>query len=265
MKPYYEDNLVKLYNGNASDVLASFPANSVDLVVTSPPYDNLRDYDGYVFDFPAIADGLFRVLADRGVIVWVVGDATEAGTESGSSFKQVLHFKEHGFNLHDTMIYEKSNFANPSHNRYHQIFEFMFILSKGVPKTFNPIKDKVNKYREAWGKNTFRDKDGKLKERKRNHYPEMGMRTNIWRYVTGNVNGDDKMALEHPAIFPERLAQDHILSWSNPGDTVLDPMAGSGTVLKKARENNRRAIGIEISEKYCALQARRLAQEVMPL
>jgi len=242
--------------GNCVDVMKKIPDETVDLVVTSPPYDNLRTYNGYSFDFENIAQQLLRVLKPGGVVVWVVGDGTEKGSETGTSFRQALHFKDIGFNLHDTMIYQKHNFSNPSRTRYHQIFEYMFILSKGKPKTFNPIKDRKNVYGGkvgSWGKNTVRQPDGSFKENKRKTNSEYGMRYNIWRIITHNKKA------KHPAMFPESLAEDHILSWSNEGDVVLDPMVGSGTTCKMAAKNNRAYIGIDISEEYCELARERIS------
>jgi len=237
-------------------ILKQMPSESIDLTVTSPPYNELRDYNGYEFDFEAIANELYRVTKKGGVVVWVVGDATIDGSETGTSFKQALYFKDIGFNLHDTMIYEKNNFSNPSSNRYHQIFEYMFVLSKGRPKTFNPIKDKINKCagETAWGRNTVRQKDGSLIERGKKIIPEVGMRNNIWKYIVGKGFGQkDDLAYKHPATFPEKLAEDHIISWSNEGDVVLDPMCGRGTTCKMAKKLNRKYIGIDISEEYCEL------------
>ena len=154
--------------GDCVDVMKSLDDESVDLVVTSPPYDNLRTYNGYDFDFEGIAEELFRVIKPGGVVVWVVGDGTEKGSKQEQVYRQALHFKDIGFNLHDTMIYQKHNFSNPSRTRYHQIFEYMFILSKGKPKTFNPIKDRKNVYggkTGSWGKNTVRQPDGSFKEK----------------------------------------------------------------------------------------------------
>ena len=236
------------------------PDSFVDMVLTSPPYDNLRDYKGYSFPFEDIAKELYRVTKQGGIVVWVVGDATINGSESGTSFRQALYFKEIGFNLHDTMIYKKHNFSNPSSTRYHQIFEYMFVFSKGKLKTFNPIKDKKNIYAGSgpWGKNTFRKVDGGMGERPVNKISEYGMRTNVWEFMTGNTNGDDKEALTHPAIFPERLAADHISTWSNEGDLIYDPFMGSGTTAKMAHLQKRNWIGSEISSEYCELAQKRI-------
>jgi len=193
--------------------LKKFPKNCIDLTITSPPYDKLRDYDGFNFDFENLARDLFRVCKEGGVLVWVIGDATIKGSETGSSFRQALFFKEIGFNLHDTMIYQKSGFSNPSKNRYHQIFEYMFIFSKGKPKIFNPIKDKPNKTQYNFSKKR-RKKDGTMThqdDKSRIEVQPFGMRFNIWRYVTGRGNTTkDSIAFEHPALFPEKLVKDHI-------------------------------------------------------
>jgi DNA modification methylase len=243
-----------IHNEDCLETMARLDAGSIDLTVTSPPYDNLRLYNGYSFDFEAVARELYRITKDGGVVVWVVGDATIDGSETGTSFRQALFFKEIGFNLHDTMIYQKHNFSNPSSNRYHQIFEYMFVLSKGKPKTFNALKDRPNVEAGkigSWGKNTSRQVDGTMVERKRKVNTEFGMRYNIWRIKT-------EMKPLHPAPFPEELARDHVLSWSNPGDVVYDPFMGSGTTAKVAIETARKYLGSEISSEYWEIAQKRI-------
>jgi len=248
----------KVIQGDCLEVMKTLEDNSIDLTVTSPPYDNLRDYHGYTFDFEGIAKELFRVTKQGGVVVWVVGDATINGSETGTSFKQALYFKEIGFNLHDTMIYRKNSYAKPDATRYWNMFEYMFIFSKGKPKTLNLITDRKNKsFGRSSGKITKREIDGTLTERKETVIGEFGKRENVWELDSTNPTNDE-VAFQHPAIFPEKLAEDHILSWSNEGDTVLDPMAGSGTTLKMAKKNNRNYIGIEISGEYCKIAEKRL-------
>lgn len=224
--------------------MARMPNGFIDLTVTSPPYDNLREYNGYSFDFDSIAQELYRVTKSDGVLVWVVGDATIKGSETGTSFRQALKFMELGFKLHDTMIYEKNSPAYPASrnsNRYTQIFEFMFIFAKGdVPKRL--ICDKPNKWAG------FKDYSGKLK----NPVPEFSPRNNIWKYVTSQ-NG-----IKHPAPFPEQLAADHIESWTSPGDLVYDPFLGSGTTAKMALLAGRKFIGSEISSEYAEIAKKRI-------
>ena len=243
------------------DVLSKFPNNCIDLTVTSPPYDTLREYNKYAFKFKEIAAQLYRVTKEGGVVVWVIGDSTVNGSETGSSFQQALYFKSLGFNLHDTMIYQKSGFAYPSTNRYHQIFEYMFIFSKGKPKTFNPIKDKPNKTQYTFSKKR-RKKDGTMShsnDTSRIQVSPFGMRTNIWKYKTGRGNSTkDEIAFQHPAIFPEKLCKDHIITWTNPGDIVLDPIVGSGTTIKTAKQLKRHFIGIDISKEYCDIARKRV-------
>ena len=229
---------------------------SVDLTITSPPYDNLRDYKGYTFDFEAVAGELFRVTKEGGVVVWIVGDATVDGSETGTSFRQALYFIEIGFNLHDTMIYQKNNYPFPPSNRYFGVFEYMFVFSKGNPKTFNPIRVRT---KNKCGTRNTRKKDGSLIKMKYETGKEFRNKENVWIYTTGsNHSTRDKVAFKHPAIFPEQLAEDHIKSWSNEGDIVLDPMCGSGTTCKMALLNNRRFIGIDISEEYCDIANERI-------
>lgn len=249
-----------VYHGNNIDVLKRFPDTSIDLTVTSPPYDDLRSYQGvsWNFDiFKLIATELYRITKKGGVVVWVVGDATLNGSESGTSFLQALFFKELGFNLHDTMIFEKNTSSFPASRggyRYTQIFEYMFIFSKGKPKTAHLICDKENRWAgyKNFGKNTNRTKNDQLVESSDiKTVPKTSPRNNIWRYnVNFGYSTKEREAHKHPAIFPEELAKDHILSWSNEGDVVLDPFAGSGTTLKMAKLNNRKYIGVEVTDEY---------------
>ena len=235
--------------------------NCIDLVVTSPPYENLRIYNGFTWDFNNLAKELYRVMKPGGVIVWVVGDIVKNGSESGESFKEALYFKDIGFNLHDTMIYEKAGSPYPSSNRYVQIFEYMFVFSKGKPKTSNLIKDKPNRWagQTTFGNSSNRQKDGNIISTGKRLIAEFGTRTNIWRYANGFGFGQsDKIAYKHPATFPEQLAKDHIISWSNEGDLVLDPFLGSGTTCKIAKEMNRNYIGFEISQEYIDIAKERL-------
>lgn len=245
--------------GDSAQVLKEIPSDSVDLVLTSPPYDNLRDYKGFVFDFETIARELYRVLKKGGVMVWIVGDATINGSETLSSFKQAIYFQSIGFNCHDTMIYQKNNFSNPSQTRYHQIFEYMFVFSKGKPKTFNPIKDRKNVYvgYSTLGENTTRKADGEFSKNGKRTIQEYGMRYNIWK---GNTAGQENMCkhIAHPAQFPLWLAKDNVISWSNKNDVVLDPFMGGGTTGCACKELGRRFIGIEIEPTYCRLSEERI-------
>jgi len=250
--------------GDCKDVMAQFPDDCIDLTITSPPYDNLRTYGGYTFDFKGIAKQLYRITKIGGVVVWVVGDATIKGSETGTSFKQALYFKELGFNLHDTMIYQKYGCPFPETNRYYPQFEYMFILSKGNPITTNLIKDRENKTAgETFGR-TEREKDGTLKLRsafklgRKAEIKSMGIRWNVWQFQGQTIKG-------HPAPFPEKLAGDHIISWSNSKDIVLDPLCGSGTTPVMAKKLSRNYIGIDISEKYCQIARNRLNATEKPL
>ena len=244
---------IKIYNGDSIELMKELEDNTIDLTVTSPPYDNLRDYNGFKFNFEEVAKQLFRVTKDGGVVVWIVSDSTIKGSESGTSFKQALYFKELGFNLHDTMIYAKQNPVPYYPNRYNPQFEYMFIFSKGKPKTFNALREP----KKTKGKcGNFRYPDGTLKSANTLNKDDTKLRNNIWFYIVGTASGNKEF--KHPATFPEKLAEDHILSWSNEGDIVLDPMCGSGTTCKMAKLNNRRYIGIDCSEEYCSIARERL-------
>ena len=261
--------LNKIYNENCLETMARMPDNFVDLTVTSPPYDNLRKYNGYSFPFEEIAKELFRVTKGGGVVVWVVGDATINGSETGTSFKQALYFKECGFNLHDTMIYKDCGLTM-NHNRYEQEFEYMFVFSKGKPKTFNPIKVKClyfGKDSDRTGQFTqeHNEKSKKLRSNKErtNIKPEK-IKGNVWEYPNGyGKSSKDDIAFKHPAIFPEKLAADHIRSWTNENDIVYDCFGGSGTTAKMAHILKRNWILSEISSDYCKLAEKRIAPYLM--
>ena len=253
--------LNKIYNESNLDTMQRMPDSFVDLTVTSPPYDGLRTYNGYSFPFEEIANELYRVTKDGGVVVWVVGDSVIDGSETGTSFKQALHFMKIGFNLHDTMVYEKDASPFPSDCRYTAQFEFMFVLSKGKPKTVNLLKDKLNAEGGNIKKNVSnRNADGTINKTGKDVMIEIyGVRGNIWKYGIGfNKTTKDAFAFEHPAMFPEKLAYDHIRSWSNEGDLVYDCFMGSGTTAKAAMSANRNFIGSEISKEYCEIIEQRL-------
>ena len=261
MKPYYKTDNGQLFCFDNVKYLNTVNDNTFDLTVTSPPYDNLRDYKGYSWDFEALAKELYRTTKEGGVVVWVVGDATINGSETGTSFKQALYFKECGFNLHDTMIWNKNGFTavGALKTRYAQVFEYMFILTKNKIKSFNPIIDRLNKKQNGVFLKNKRLPNGSIgdknKYRQRRKY---GQRFNIW-----NLLNTDRS--EHPAIFPEKLINDHIISWSNEGDLVFDPFMGSGTTAKMCEKSNRKWIGCEISEEYCDITKHRIETEVNQL
>lgn len=249
--------LNEIYCSNCIPFMENLPDNCIDLTVTSPPYDDLRDYNGYSFDCEMIAKQLYRITKFGGIVVWVVGDKIIKGNKTLTSFKQALLFQQVGFNVHDTMIYKKKNTPFMRSNAYTNCFEFMFVFSKGSPKTFNPLREKTarsgmemlvyNKKSDGVNKKIL----GELKKEK--------TKTNIWEYAVGlGGTTSDKIAFKHPAIFPEKLAEDHILSWTNKGDIVFDPMSGSGTTCKMALLNGRKYLGCDISEEYVEIAKERL-------
>jgi DNA modification methylase len=261
----------KVYLGDSAEVLKTFPSDCIDLTVTSPPYGSLRDYKNFSFNFQTIALELYRVTKPGGVVVWVVGDQVIDGSETGTPFVQALFFKNDcGFNIHDTMIYSKNGPAHPEKTRYQQVFEFMFVFSKGLPKTVNLITDHKNRWAgtKNWGTRSNREVNGDLGSRSLSGQVvnKVGVRWNIWDINTGyKYSTSDPSAFGHPAIFPEALAEGHILSWSDPGDIVLDCFMGSGTVGKMAHMAGRAWVGIEISQEYADLAKRRIAAAPDPL
>ena len=262
----FEDVRYKLYQGDCLEVMDKLIEEGVevDLTVTSPPYDDLRDYNNSLvwnFDiFKQVANRLYKITKDGGVVVWVVGDSVKNGSKTLRSYEQALYFKSIGFKVYDVIIYEKTSPSPPHKNRYFNSFEYQFILSKGKPKTVNLLKDRRNKCAGTKiGAITRRESDGSLTKKKQIQIGEFGIRTNVWSYAVGNNKSTtDKFAFKHPAIFPEKLAQDHILSWSNEGDTVLDCFMGANTTGKMALLNNRKFIGVEKVEEYFNIAQKRI-------
>ncbi len=260
MKPYYEHAGISIYLGDCREVLPYLEA--VDVTVTSPPYGQIRSYESRGEWIDVILE-LFPVTRPGGVLVWNVADQTVEGSETGASFRQALAMLEAGFKLHDTMIYVKEGVQFPDANRYFGAFEYMFVASKGSPKTFNPIADRPNKWAGDTIHGTDRQQDGGLT-------PTNGLKVSRlvkdfgWRYnwwIMANRND----GMGHPATMPYEMARDHLRTWANAGERVLDPFMGSGTTLEAAKKLHMSAIGIEIEEQYCEIAAKRLSQEVLDL
>jgi len=255
---------IGLIQGDCLGKMKDIPDKSIDLTVTSPPYDNLRTYNGNNDQWGAhvwkkVLSELFRVTKQGGVVVWVVGDATIKGSETGTSFKQALWAIDCGFNLHDTMIYQKRNYLPRNHKRYEQSFEYMFVMVKGKIATFNPIREPVLYPRDRTLR--FREKDGHKVSRQKPKTDKI--KANIFAYKTGGGHvSTDKISHQHPAIFPEQLAHDHIVSWSNEGDIVFDPFMGSGTTGKMAKQLNRKFIGIELDTEYFKIAEKRINENL---
>jgi len=249
-----------IYNEDCLETMKKMPDNFIDLVITSPPYDDLRAYKGFSFDFCSTAKQLERGLKQGGIIVWIVNDKTVRGSESGRSFEQVLFFKKLGLNLHDTMIWDKGSCRFPETNRYYPCFEYMFVLSKGQPKTHHLIEDRPNKFANSKvaRAHQIRTVTGEViansafKIAPNRRIKPVGVRFNIWKIAVSASSGD-KSALKHPASFPEQLVYDHIISWSNEGDLVYDPFMGSGTTGKMCLLSKRQYLGSEISKEYCEI------------
>lgn len=260
----YINNIIE---GNCVEVMKNFETNTIDLTITSPPYDELRNYNGYVFPFEEIASELYRITKQGGVVVWVVGDATIDGTETGTSFKQALYFKNVGFNLHDTMIFKKRNpIPQIYRKRYSNEFEFMFVFSKGQVQTHNPILINCMHAGLELNGTTYKNysKNEQIREKLAKPVKNNKIKGNIWEYVVGKKL-EDQEAKGHPAPFPCALVRDHVFSWSNKDEIVLDPMCGSGTTCKVAAELGRNYIGIDISHEYCELARERIKSSEMQI
>lgn len=244
--------LNNVYCTECLEFLSEIDNESIDLTITSPPYDSLRKYNGFSWDIKKTITELYRVTKEGGVVVWVVADETKNWTESLSSFKQAILFKEVNFNLHDTMIWKKIN-PMPQRNwsRYTNAFEYMFVFSKGVPKTCNFLKEECKCKGKKHTKNSFKNTGEGNRITKNTSVNEYKIKNNVWEYSVSQTKG-------HPATFPLQLAKDHIYTWSNANDIVLDIMCGSGTSLLAAKELNRNYIGCDISNEYCNLAKERL-------
>lgn len=260
MQPYPPIPIDSIVHGDAATVLSQFPDESIDLCISSPPYDTLRAYNGFSFDVAAIAKQLLRVLKPGGVVVWIIADETIQGSESGSSFSQCLTFRNAGFRIHDTMIYEKRGIRYPDTIRYYPCFEFMWVFSKGKPRTVNQIRDRQNQCAGQAFNYTNRSRDGSLRKTvKKPKGKTLGVRRNIWTYDAGGIHtAPDNLWKQHPAVMPLKLAEDHVVSWSNRGDVVVDICCGSGQVPIAALIRDRRFIGIDCSSDYVSLAQRRV-------
>lgn len=259
-----EKFLNQIHCGDCARVMEEFPSDAVNLTVTSPPYDDLRNYSGYTFDLEKIISELYRITKPGGIVVWVIADATVKGTETGTSFKQALAFMAAGFNLHDTMIFRKKNpIPQIYRKRYNNEFEYMFVFSKGPVETHNPIMVDCLHAGLELGTTTYKNYSKNEQTRKKIASPVKAQKVkgNIWEYVVGK-NKEDQEAKFHPAPFPCKLVEDHILSWSNESDIVLDPMCGSGTTCRVAKNLGRRYIGIDASNEYCEQARIRLENSV---
>jgi len=256
IKPYYQEANITLYCGDCSEILPELEEKP-DLILTSPPYDDLRLYGGHSFDYTKVIDAISLALKDNGVCVWIVNDQVINGSETGTSFRQALYFMGKGLKLHDTMIYVKNGFSHIPKKRYNNVFEYMFVFVKGKVTKFNSINIQ-SRWADTFKYTTFRQRDGSVVAKNVHINKEFPV-SNIWYFDVGYMKTTkDKLAYKHPAIFPDDLAYSHIYSWTNEGDLVCDPMCGSGTVLIQAKVLKRKAIGIEINEDYCKIIVERL-------
>lgn len=259
---------IEIFNADCVSHMQSMQENSIDLVVTSP-YDNLMDYNNsssWNFEvFKSVADQLYRIVRPCGVVVWIVNDASINNSETYTSFRQVLFFREIGFNLNDTMIWNKQSTSFPDSNRYLQSFEYMFVLSKSsnhtdFKMTCNLIRDRRNMSSGSSVHGTGRQRNASFKVcdgyEKGKSLSEFGIRFNVW-----NIHCAKGTELTgHPAQMPIQIAEDHIRTWSNPGDLVFDPFLGSGTTACACLNRGRRFIGCEIDPDYFAIAQKRISE-----
>jgi len=259
---------IDLYKGNCLTVMDELISKGikVDAIITSPPYDDTKNYNNSLnwnFDiFKNVANKLYKSINDGGIIIWVVGDKTKNGSESGTSFRQALYFMDLGLKLHDTMLYRKLNYTPLTHRRYEQEFEYMFCFSKGKPKTFNPIKIPCKwAGTETWGEASYyKTDDDELTKTNKKVINDKKIKGNIFEYRTGSTKTGN---VKHPAMFPLELAEDMVKSWTNKGDVILDAFMGSGTTGVACKNLCRDFIGIEIDNKYFDIAKKRIKDTVV--
>ncbi len=255
----------RIINADCIKATARLPANSIDLVMFSPPYDGIRDYKkGWIFDFPALGKNLYRLVKDGGVCAVVINDGTQDFAKSLTSFRLVLNWCDTaGWRLFETCIYQRD--GNPGawwKRRFRVDHEYIFLFLKGKkPKTFDKEPLMVpSKHAGRIYSGTDRLTSGKFKKIDHKPVKRMKCRGTVWKYPTSNTEGN-RTKLQHPATYPDPLAQDIIQCFSEPGDTVLDPMCGSGTTCVMAMKMKRQYMGIDINEEYCQIARKRLWQE----
>ena len=265
----------QIFNEDCLETMKRMPDNYVDLILTSPPYDNMRSYGGnknyhqrlnqtgFSFDFEGIAKELTRVLKPGGVIMWNVQDQTIKGSRTGNSMRQALFFMEEcGLFLHDHLIWYKTGTPFPSIYRYRNVWENMFILTKGKPNTFNPILKKNKTGGASRNRRRERNHNGELVMKERVvTTKEYGIDDNVW-YITNHFNVTDEMKkYGHPAVMADEVAKRHIQSWTNEGDVVYDPFLGAATTTRLAKQMNRNWIGSEIHKPYFDISKKIMSDE----
>ncbi len=257
--------LNKIICGDCVEVLKSIPDNSIDLVVTSPPYDGIRKYNGFSFNLHSTGKELFRVLKDGGIIAMVIQDQTKNFGKSLTSFKTIIDWCENvGFKLFETIIYKKHGAEGAWWTKRFRVdHEYIPIFLKGErPAYFNkePLKIPSKHGGKTMTGCATRLTNGKTLKSKRVFINPMKCRGTLWDYTT--CGDGTRLKHQHPATFPDKIPVDFIRCFCPKNGIVLDPFIGSGTTALAAIQLNRNYIGIDISKEYCELAKKRIREEI---
>jgi site-specific DNA-methyltransferase (adenine-specific) len=263
MKKSGREFVDQIIHNDCVSEMATLPDNCIPLTVTSPPYDKLRRYGGQRWSFETfekVARQLFRLTMPGGVVLWVVQDGTVDGSLTGTSARQWLYFQQIGFDLNSVLILATRGWRSQT-SRYANQFHFGFVLSKGRPRAFHPIRDRINSTAGQRLRCSRRSASGEAVttyngDRRLGLH---GYRANVWFYdVGGGKSTKDRYASRHEALMPEQMARDLIISWSRPGDLIFDPFCGAATTCKMALLSHRHYLGIEAHALYYRLALRRM-------
>ena len=246
--------------------LKTLPDECIDFVITSPPYDALRDYNGYKLDLHGLGVELLRVLKDGGICVMVIQDSTRDFAKSLTSFRTIVDWCDNiGFRLFECNIYNRQGTEGAWwKKRFRVDHEYMPIFLKGKrPQYFD--KENIKIPSKHGGKimtgANIRTKNGQTGSRKVKINPTKCPGTVM---TFGNTcGGESKLKSKHPAVFPNMLAYDMIECFCPEDGTVLDPFNGSGTTTLAAKCLGRNYIGIDVSEEYNKIARERLETEII--
>lgn len=256
-----EFELNEIYCIDCVEGMKKIPDNSVDIVVTSPPYDGIRDYNGFNFDLHETGRGLIRILKEGGIVAMVIQDQTKNFGKTLTSFKTIIDWCDNiGFKLFECVIYRKHGSEGAWWtNRFRVDHEYMPIFLKGEkPQYFNKENLKVPSIHggKVMTGSGSRRTDGKTNARVTRPINTMKCRGTIWNYL---MAGDkDPIKRQHPAPFPDQIPLDFIECFCPPGGVVLDPFMGSGSTAVAAKKLNRKYIGFDTSEEYIKIAHARL-------
>lgn len=257
--------LNEVYCGDCVKLMKLLPDSTIDLVVTSPPYDKIRDYNGSIhFDLHKTGQEIFRVLKSGGIAVMVIQDQTKNFGKSLTSFKTIIDWCDNiGFKLFETIIYRKNGSEGVWWTKRFRVdHEYMPIFLKGKkPQYFNkePLKIPSKHGGKVMTGSGSRKTNGETQKTVTRAINFKKCRGTIWNYL---MAGDkNPLKRKHPAVFPDKIPYDFIQCFCPEEGIVLDPFAGSGSTLVMAKKLRRSFIGFDIVPEYCELARERLKTE----